>query len=288
MARVWCVVTGSACLSAVSAEEAGAVRPTQAEALELMIGSQRGPVLDALEFLRRDLARRGYEYHGLLREVTGALVADALEESGCASCGGEVPRNPTGRPRRFCLECSPRKPRKTLAEGEPDAMATKNGCECRVPIGLAQEHGLSYEFVEAEGVSISPDWAGRPSISVADARRLSEKARAAGEEHQLAWAQFERDRKQWVADRDVAVQAAMREAREDARRRGRGEGQVSASAREAGRQAGEQYERTTPRPQFGDLPASKTAPLAYLTEDDLSPKGLLKLAERLTDRAGVA
>lgn len=252
-------------------------------------GERLGQVLDALEWLSRDLARHGYQYAGLPREVARVLVADALAEApgGCARCGGELPPvGPRGgRPRRFCLTCKPSKTSTTL---ERCGMATKNGCGCRVPL-VGAGFGLDFETAEAAGVEIAPDWAGRPSVSVEDARRVSEQVRGETEERRLAWEQVQRDVKAWAGNRDKAVAEAHRRAHAQAIGAGKNPGEAHARAREAGREAGEKYERTVPRPTFGTIPNKKLVALLFIDESEVaSPVALLRLADQLDDRVGVA
>jgi hypothetical protein len=66
-----------------------------------------GEVVDSLLGLSRALGRHPLAY--VPRQLAGQLVAIQLGASGCARCGGELPTPGMGRPRRYCLSCSPRK-----------------------------------------------------------------------------------------------------------------------------------------------------------------------------------
>ena len=55
----------------------------------------------------------------------------------------------------------------------------RHSCRCRITV---DEVGLTVEELEAAGVTVSEDWACRPSISVTDAYRIVRRRRAAERE----------------------------------------------------------------------------------------------------------
>jgi hypothetical protein len=91
------------------------------------------------------------------------------------------------------------------------------------------------EQVEAEaaelGMLVKPDWAGRPSLSVADARGLTTGEARRNLEHDRAWAQHQRDTKAWVEGRSRAIAEAAKAVR--AKAGTRRSGSVSQAARDA-------------------------------------------------------
>jgi hypothetical protein len=67
--------------------------------------------------LARDLEARHYPMVGVLRQLArevSQLTLDDPVEPGRCECGRTIVQPRTGRPRKFCLECSPR--RKTRAK----------------------------------------------------------------------------------------------------------------------------------------------------------------------------
>jgi hypothetical protein len=67
--------------------------------------------------LARDLEARHYPMVGVLRQLArevSQLTLDDPVEPGRCECGRTIVQPRTGRPRKFCLECSPR--RKTPAK----------------------------------------------------------------------------------------------------------------------------------------------------------------------------
>ncbi len=100
------------------------------------------------------------------------------------------------------------------------------------------------------GMLVKPDRAGRPSLSVADARGLTTGEVRRLLDHNRAWEQHQRDTKRWVEGRNRALAEAARKVRSTAGTRG--SGIVSIMAREAAVEAGRKYEKHNPRPLFGD------------------------------------
>ncbi len=101
------------------------------------------------------------------------------------------------------------------------------------------------------GMLVKPDRAGRPSLSVADARGLTTGEVRRLLEHNRAWEQHQRDTKRWVEGRSRAIAEAARAVQ--ARAGTRGSGIVSLKAREAAVEAARQYEMHTPRPSFNGV-----------------------------------
>ena len=79
---------------------------------------------------------------------------------------------------------------------------------------LAAALGRRPGQVEAEaaelGMLVKPDRAGRPSLSVADARGLTTGEVRRLLEHNRAWVQHQRDTKRWVGGRSRAIAEAAR------------------------------------------------------------------------------
>lgn len=66
-------------------------------------------VVRLLRLLSRDLHRDGYGLWHVPAQVADLLLQTDADEGGCAQCGAPVPVVRTGRPRKFCLRCSPRR-----------------------------------------------------------------------------------------------------------------------------------------------------------------------------------
>ena len=115
--------------------------------------------------------------------------------------------------------------------------------------------GRKVERVEREaaelGMLVRPDWAGRPSLSVADARGLASGQARRNLEHSRAWEQHQRETKEWVAGRSRAIADAAARVRATAGKRE--SGMVSLRAREAAVKAARQYEKRTRRPSFNGV-----------------------------------
>ena len=92
------------------------------------------------------------------------------------------------------------------------------------------------------GLLVKPDRAGRPSLSVADARGLTTGEVRRLLQHNRAWVQHQRDTKRWVEGRSRAIAEAARavQARAGTRR----SGSVSQAARDAAVEAGRQCRST--------------------------------------------
>jgi hypothetical protein len=122
--------------------------------------------------------------------------------------------------------------------------------------------------VEAEvaelGMLVKPDWAGRRSLSVADARGLASGEARRDLEHNRGWARHLADCKEWRAARDQVARGAARKVRDQASR-GVPPGMVAAEAQRAATVAAEHYERTVPRPRFNGTTA---APLEYISPEE--------------------
>jgi endogenous inhibitor of DNA gyrase (YacG/DUF329 family) len=61
----------------------------------------------ALLYVADDLDKRGYPLAGAVRQGARKLAeAEAIAPSvdACPGCGNPIPRNPRGRPRRWCSE----------------------------------------------------------------------------------------------------------------------------------------------------------------------------------------
>jgi hypothetical protein len=118
---------------------------------------------------------------------------------------------------------------------------------------LAAAMGCKPDQVKAEaaelGMLVTPDRAGRSSLSVADARGLTTGEVRRLLEHNWAWERHQRDTTWWVEGRSRAIAEAARAVQ--ARARSRGSGAASQAARAAAVEAGRQYEKRTPRPSFG-------------------------------------
>jgi hypothetical protein len=72
-----------------------------------------------------DLDARAYPFAGVVRDVARAVLErdrpaeDQAADLRCSSCGREVIQLRTGRPRKLCTDCSPRKTRKSLLLERP-------------------------------------------------------------------------------------------------------------------------------------------------------------------------
>ena len=98
------------------------------------------------------------------------------------------------------------------------------------------------EQVEREaaelGMLVKPDWQGRPSLTVDEARGLTTGETRRNLEHARAWRQHEVDTKSWIAGRSRAISDAAAKAR--AKAGTRPPGSVSQAARDAAVEAGVQ------------------------------------------------
>lgn len=113
------------------------------------------------------------------------------------------------------------------------------------------------------GLRLADDWAGRPSLTVPDARALVSAWELRSVEADRAWRAHEADRDAWVAARTAAVDAARAKVEADAGRGRISDGDMAGRQWAAGRHAAEQYERTYPRPRFNGMP---TLPLGFVDE----------------------
>ncbi|MFC9051813.1 hypothetical protein [Streptomyces anthocyanicus] len=118
------------------------------------------------------------------------------------------------------------------------------------------------EECTALGVTVRDDWAGRPAVTVDDARGLASGSTRRSREHVDEQARVKAACKQWVEDRTAAAMAGA-DAAEEKVKRGRGrsflpgafvrQGEVSpaeihAARREGYQHAGAQFERRNRRP----------------------------------------
>jgi hypothetical protein len=117
------------------------------------------------------------------------------------------------------------------------------------------------------GLTIRLDWAGRPALSVDEARALASGAARIDHDHQIGWQAHLAECKDWWAARDQAARDAARKIRDKARR-GMSPGMVAAEAGRAATEAAKHYERTVPRPRFNGTTA---APLEYISPEE-APK----------------
>ena len=128
--------------------------------------------------------------------------------------------------------------------------------------------GRKAEQVEAEaqllGLTIRPDWANRPALSVDEARALAsgQARRRPRPPDRLGGPPT--GMQGWRAGRDQAARDAARKIRDQA---GRGvpAGRVAAEAQRAATDAAKDYERTVPRPRFNGTTAQ---PLEYITPEE--------------------
>ncbi len=76
------------------------------------MASRRHNVVVVLLHVAEDLEGRGYAMAGVLRQLAREVAQLAFDEPADAarcSCGGAIVQPRTGRPRRFCFECSPQR-----------------------------------------------------------------------------------------------------------------------------------------------------------------------------------
>ncbi|MET0520779.1 MAG: hypothetical protein ABW156_02220 [Jiangellaceae bacterium] len=129
--------------------------------------------------------------------------------------------------------------------------------------------GRKPEQVEREaaelGLLVKPDWAGRRSLSVADARGLASGEARRNLEHDRGWQAHLQACKTWREGRDRAIREAAKKVRAVARRGVPHSGALAADAQRAATNAAEHYERTVPRPRFNGTTA---APLEYISPEE--------------------
>jgi hypothetical protein len=122
------------------------------------------------------------------------------------------------------------------------------------------------------GITTAPDWAGRATVTVDQARQLVDTHRARSAAARGEWADYERQCREWTAGRTAAVQDAYRQQYDKYERAGRTSASCAEHGREAALYAGRQYERNTPRPAYhGEVGYGHVARLEYLREDELTP-----------------
>ena len=133
---------------------------------------------------------------------------------------------------------------------------------------VAAAMGRKPEQVEAEaqllGLTIRPDWANRPALSVDEARALASGQARVDHDHQIGWQAHLAECKAWRAARDQAARDAARKIRDQAGR-GVSAGIVVAEAGRAATEVAKHYERTVPRPRFNGTTA---APLEFVTREE--------------------
>ena len=115
-------------------------------------------------------------------------------------------------------------------------------------------------------LTVRDDWAGRPALTVDEARALVGGDARREVEHAQGWEAHQRECKAWREARDGAAREAAAKVRAAARR-GAPPGMVSAQARQAAFDAAEHYERTVPRPRFNGTTA---VPLEFVNPEELS------------------
>jgi hypothetical protein len=135
---------------------------------------------------------------------------------------------------------------------------------------IAAALGTKSAEVEREaaelGMLIKPDWAGRRSLTVADARGLATGEARRNLEHDRGWQVHLQACKVWREGRDRAVREAAKKVRAVARRGVPHAGALAADAQRAATDAAERYERTVPRPRFNGTTA---APLEYISPEEV-------------------
>ncbi len=87
------------------------------------MASKRQNVVTILLGMANDLERRGYGMAGVLRQLARevATMPDSHEADACrCACGQVIVQPRTGRPRKSCFACSPRRktPGKVHADSE--------------------------------------------------------------------------------------------------------------------------------------------------------------------------
>ena len=128
--------------------------------------------------------------------------------------------------------------------------------------------GRKPEQVEAEaqllGLTIRPDWANRPALSVDEARALTSGEARPDHDHQIGWARHLAECKDWRAARDQSARDAARKIRDQA---GRG---VSAGCGRRGGQAGRHRCRQTLRTHRAEAQVQRhhCPPLEYITREE--------------------
>lgn len=74
----------------------------------LLDGRTAYNVVVLLRYIAENLAPPDREYAAMLKQLSNTLLSPPT--GGCERCGGNLPpRARTGRPRRYCVPCSPRK-----------------------------------------------------------------------------------------------------------------------------------------------------------------------------------
>lgn len=122
------------------------------------------------------------------------------------------------------------------------------------------------------GITAVPDWAGRPSLTVDEARRLVDHIRTERDTGDRAWEQYKAACAQWTANRSAVMREAYREPWEKAKAARRNNGSADEYGRAAARAAGRDYERTVPRPAYrGKIGYGNVARLEFLHDDELTP-----------------
>lgn len=131
---------------------------------------------------------------------------------------------------------------------------------------IAAATGRKADKVRAEcselGLTVRDDWAGRPAVTVGDARGLASGATRRAREHTDEQARVKAECTQWVADRTAAAMAGADAAEEKAKRGGvrsflpgafvrqggPSPAEIHAARREGYAHAGAQFERRNRRP----------------------------------------
>ena len=77
------------------------------------MADRRQNVVRVLLYVAEDLERKQYGMAGVLRQLAREVATMETVDADCGacSCGAPLVQNRTGRPRKFCTSCSPRKSR---------------------------------------------------------------------------------------------------------------------------------------------------------------------------------
>src|SRR3954449_2200225 len=76
------------------------------------MASRRHNVVRVMLYVVEDLQDRGYPMAGVLRQLAREVAQLAFDEPADQDrcpCGGAIVQPRTGRPRKFCLKCSPQR-----------------------------------------------------------------------------------------------------------------------------------------------------------------------------------
>lgn len=102
-------------------------RATVSRVWGLLMASRRHNVVVVMLDIAQDLEERNYGMAGVLRQLArevSQLAFDEPSEVGRCGCGAVIVQPRTGRPRKFCLVCSPK--RKSPAKRDDSREGTTN------------------------------------------------------------------------------------------------------------------------------------------------------------------